>query len=134
MILAIDDDPDRFDGLVRMLDGRKAAGFSVPDFRVTCKKSEIDIWLPQTTAVLLDYDLDLGDTHYPEKGWRKGSDYLPMLLAMDLPVVVCSSNYEGGKMLNRALIQAGKKSVLLRASENDPEIRWLGWLYIHGVI
>ena len=135
MILIIDDDHDRFDGLTRLFEDRASKGHPVPEIRITCVRSEIETWLPQAHAVLLDYDLDLGDTHYPDKGWRKGTAYVPMLLATGLPLIVLSTNYEGGKLLNHQLVQAQKQpSTLLRANETDPEIRWLGWLYQHGVL
>ena len=135
-ILIIDDDPDRYDGLTRMLEDRAAKGHPVPVLRITCVRSEIEAWLPFATAVLLDYDLDMGGVHHPAPEYKKSTAYLPLILArVGVPVIVVSSNYDGGRLLNQMLAQAQKQpNTLIRANEVCPEIQWLGWLYQHGVL
>ena len=94
MILAIDDDPGRYDHLRRLLEAR-----DVELFVVACPAC-VSERVRYASGVLLDYDLDSGE---PCAGcwssygvWShaaKGLHHVPALAARRVPVVVTSASY-----------------------------------------
>jgi len=101
MILCIDDDTERFDGLRRWLERRPGSPALVV---ASCSVCVLDL-LPRASVVLLDYDLD---GHEDCEGWRprlcpycrenlpdraKGIEYVPEVAVSGLPVLVVSASY-----------------------------------------
>jgi CheY-like chemotaxis protein len=137
MILAIDDDPERFDGLRTFLGRREQRGADPVRFEVaTCARCVADL-LPHATAILLDYDLDGCEGCVRcrrDQGAAKGTDHLDAVAALGVPVIVVSANATGGQIMFRRLREAGARVTLIRVLETEPEIRWLGWLWSEGVL
>lgn len=132
MILAIDDDPGRFDHLRRLLDGR---GIGMPLVVASCARC-VAHHIPRALAVLLDHDL--GPARCPAcgvdvPGRENGRKYLPAIRASGLPCIVVScSSRENVAALCDGL--AGHQYTRIAAIETDPELRWLGWLWARGVM
>lgn len=139
-LLALDDDRERFAHLATLLAGRAEIVYAA------CP-SCVAKALPRADAVLLDYDLDSGE---PCPGclasygvWRgpmhrqqsKGLHHVPAIAARGVPVVVVSaSSRENVGRLCIALAEAGVLFTRIAATENDPELKWIGWLWARGVL
>lgn len=136
MILAIDDDSGRFDHLRRLLEAR-----DVELFVVACPYC-VAANLPRASGVLLDYDLDSGEPCpycFASYGvWAhaaKGIHHVPALAARRVPVVVTSASYpENVSRLCAALRDAGVLHAQHRATDVDPEVRWIGALWAMGAL
>ena len=135
MILAIDDDSGRFDHLRRLLGSRV-------ELVIAACPACVAEHLPRASAVLLDYDLDSGE---PCPGclasygvWAhaaKGLHHVPALAARRVPVVVVSASYpENVSRLCAALREAGVLHAQHRATDVDPEVRWIGALWAMGAL
>lgn len=133
-LLAIDDDPGRYAYLVQLLE---ESGADVQLEVATCSTCVLDL-LHQADAVLLDYDLDSGELCASCGGWvdrDKGREYLDELGARGVPVIVSSaSSYANRRLLTHGLRERGVTTAELSASENDPELKWLGRLWAWGVL
>ena len=133
VLLAIDDDAGRYDGLRRYLGDR-----SDVQVVVACCAACVAQHLPTASAVLLDYDLDSGELCEACGGWPeqvKSTSYLPAVLARRVPTVVTSCSYPANVLgLCRALHQGGVPHIASNAHETDCELRWLGWLWLRGVL
>lgn len=130
-LLAIDDDPGRYDHLADLLTAR---GVSLS---VACCSACVVRLLPTASAVLLDYDLDGGETctcgAVPDRA--NGLGFVDAIAAARVPVVVVSASaLANRKALAAALRENGATVTLLSASDPDPELRWLGWLWSLGVL
>ena len=130
-LLAIDDDPGRYDHLAVLLSAR---GVSLS---VACCSACVARLLPTASAVLLDYDLDGGEAcgcgTMPEQA--NALSYVDAIAAAKVPVVVVSASaLANRKALATALRESGATLTLLSASDLDPELRWLGWLWSLGVL
>lgn len=128
MILAIDDDPFRYQHLVRLLAGRATVTHA------TCPAC-VAAHLPNARAVLLDHDLapsicPCGEMLDSEANTRP---FVPAIRALGIPVIVTSaSSRENRKALCDAL--TGHPYTALTAVDTDPELKWLGWLWTRGVL
>ena len=134
-LLALDDDRDRFAHLATLLAGRAEI------VHAACPSCVAEA-LPRADAVLLDYDLDSGE---PCPGclaslgvWAdvpNGAHHVPAIAARGVPVVVVSaSSRENVGRLCIALAEAGVLFTRISAMENDPELKWIGWLWARGVL
>ena len=128
MILAIDDDPFRYQHLDRLLAGRAVITHATCPLCVAAS-------IPQATAILLDHDL--GPSICPCGAWidqeANTRPFVPMIRASGLPVIVTSaSSRENIRALCDAL--AGHPYTALSAVETDPELKWIGWLWTRGVL
>lgn len=126
-LLAIDDDRDRYDHLLRLV--KKQVGL-----RVACCPEEVATQLrdPNLVGIFLDYDLD--NFCRAHKG-LKGTTYLDAVAAARVPVVVSSANYIGSRDLYTALKDAGVSVFFAPASETrDPEFSWLGFFWSEGAL
>lgn len=133
-ILAIDDDAGRYDHLVRLLEGRA-------ELVIACCPGCVARELPAADAVLLDYDLDSGEACAACGGrseYAKGTAYAPAVAARQVPVIVTSASHPTNRRrLLADLHHAGLGRRLrteISANETDPELRWLGWLWVVGVL
>jgi hypothetical protein len=132
MILAIDDDPGRYEHLGRLLGSRA-------DLRlvVGCCPRCVRAHLRTAAAVLLDHDLD--GAAACSCGLPQQHDdtrvYLPWVADLKLPTIVTSASSRANvRHLVQQLVQAGVPQVSISAIETDPELRWLGWLWLQGVL
>lgn len=136
-ILAIDDDPGRYDHLIRLLGDR--ANVSV----VACPRCVVS-GLVGADAVLLDHDLNGRDQAwarvpcagcglaYVEKTTRRMVEHIAR---RDVPVIVTSASApENRRWLMRALTAGGVRAWECSAVETDPELRWIGRLWAWGVL
>lgn len=134
-LLALDDDRERFAHLATLLAGRAEIVYAA------CPSCVAEA-LPRADAVLLDYDLDSGE---PCPGclaslgvWAdapNGTHHVPAIAARGVPVVVVSaSSRENVGRLCIALAEAGVLFTRIAATENDPELKWIGWLWARGVL
>ena len=140
VILALDDDRERFSYLETLLDGRAEIVYAA------CPSCVADA-LPRADAVLLDYDLDSGE---PCPGclasyamWRgpmhrqqsKGLHYVPAIAARKVPtIVVSASSRENVASLCAALAEAEVLFTRIAATDSDPELKWAGRLWARGVL
>ena len=134
VILAIDDDAGRYDGLRRLLEDRPGA----PEVRVVSCPDCVARELPGAVAVLLDYDLDGEDCCPGCGGWRgarKGLEHVPAVVGAGVPVIVTSCSAPENR---RALVEAaraGGARVVGHAAEGwGVELAWLGRLWVWGVL
>lgn len=150
LLLAIDDDPSRYDALRLHL--RERAILRI----VTCPSCVAE-WLPTCDAVLLDYDLDdkgrcagcgrIRDDWYGLVGEpydasrfrppaRKGSFHIRAIAARQVPVIVTSSSHPSNVgCLIDGLIYNGANFVRShRADSPGATAAWIGELWIAGVL
>ena len=134
MILAIDDDPARYEYLQRLLEGRV-------EVVVACCPACVSRLLPEASAVLLDFDLNLEDSctcgkPYAEYKQRSNTlPYVPAVAARQVPVVVTSaSGSENIRALCQALRAANVRFGQYRACDTDPEYNWIGRLWVMGAL
>jgi DNA-binding NarL/FixJ family response regulator len=137
VILAIDDDAGRYDGLRRLLDQRPGA----PALVVACCSACVLAHLPRATAVLLDYDLDGQDPCAACDGAtfadrHKAILYVPEIAAAGVPVVVTSASYSENVDAMIAKLRAYGVGRIARYSAHDtmPEPHWLAALWSWGVL
>lgn len=137
-LLAIDDDPGRYDYLRVLLREREEAGGTRVRLVVEACRECVERHLPTASAVLLDYDLDGGDLCAACGGWpdvSKGSGYVGILSTAGIPVIVTSASHPENRMaLAAALRDAGVRVDVLSASDFGCETRWLGRLWAWGVV
>lgn len=145
MILAIDDDPDRYDGLIQWFVRR-----GLPSSTLVVASCSVCILqlLPSASAVLLDYDLD---GHEDLDGWRprlcpacrenlpdrkKGIEYVPEVAASGLPVLVVSASRTVNvdrlceKLRGYGVTRLARHS----STETMPEPVWVAHLWKWGVL
>lgn len=137
-ILAIDDDQWRFDGLRRIFRAREAMDVCAPTLNVSADPSYILAELPRCSCVFLDYDLDglqdIDGGTKPAAPYHKGTGYLDAIVAAQKPVIVVSANYEGSLRLYGKLSAANVQVKLVRATEDEPETKWMGTLWAWGIL
>lgn len=128
-ILAIDDDPGRYDGLRQMLGDRVRLEVS------SCDQCVLDE-LGDADAVLLDHDLcadacTCGDWPVVESTRH----LVPYIVDRGVPVIVTScSAHENRQWLTARLVEVGVRVVQHSAMEMQPEYFWIGWLWRVGVL
>lgn len=135
MILALDDDPDRYQHLRHLLGDRV-------ELVIACCPACVAEHLPRARAVLLDYDLDSGEpcpgclsSYGMWRGVSKALHYVPAIAARSIPVVVTSaSGPENIRRLLGALTEYGVVHRRHSAIESDPEVRWIGALWAMGAL
>jgi hypothetical protein len=144
MILCIDDDTARFDGLRQWLDRRPGS----PSLVVASCSVCILRLLPSASVVLLDYDLD---GHDDLEGWRprlcptcgenlpdraRGIEYVPEVAASGLPVLVVSASYRENvdRMCAKLRGYGVAKMARHSATETMPEPVWVAYLWAWGVL
>lgn len=128
-LLAIDDDPNRYDGLRRILGERVALS-------VACCPACVNQLLPGVDAVLLDHDIS-GEPcscgQWSVEEWTRA--YVPLITQSGLPVIVTSASDPANRAwLTRALKDAGVRVVQHSANEIQPEHHWIGLLWAWGVL
>lgn len=136
IILAIDDDPGRYEHLRGLLGDRAKLVFA------TCGAC-VAGYLTTAAAVLLDYDLDSGEPCpcclasfgvWGEVG-LKGSRYADRIVRSGTPVIVTSAAGRVADQMAVAMRGAGHSRVArISVVETDPEIRCLGQLWAWGVL
>lgn len=145
MILAIDDDPDRYDGLVQWLVRR-----GLPSSTLVVASCSVCVLreLATASAVLLDYDLD---GHEDLDGWRprvcpachenlpdraKGIAYVPEVAASGLPVLVVSASHRANvdSMVQALRAHGATRIARHSATETMPEPVWIAHLWAWGVL
>lgn len=131
-LLAIDDDPGRYDYLRCLLAPRGV------ELVVASCADCIAGALPRAAAVLLDYDLDGEDPCDCCGGWpqhAKGLAYVPAIVAVGLPVLVTSASCPANRTaLVKALREGGARVEQISAADVLPELSWLGQLWAWGVL
>lgn len=130
-LLAIDDDPGRYDHLAALLSTR---GVSLS---FACCSACVTRLLPTASAVLLDYDLDGGEPcacgAVPEHA--NALSYVDAIADTRVPIVIVSMSAKANRRaLLDALCARGLTTTLLSAADPDPELRWLGWLWSLGAL
>ena len=133
-ILAVDDDPPRFDGLRRLIGDRVRLTIAACP---TCVLAA----LPTASAVLLDYDLDSGDpcpACFASYGvWSdtsKGIHYAGAIRRLEVPTIVVSCSWrENVDRLVEAL-RPSPRVARISALEVECELRWIGRLWAWGVL
>ena len=145
MILAIDDDPFRYQHFDRLLTGRVGPapllGVGTPHQSSTRRVTHavcpacVAAAIPLARAILLDHDL--GPSYCPcgatVDHQANTREFVPMVRASGLPVIVTSaSSRENIRALCDAL--AGHNYTQISAIEIDPELKWIGWLWTRGVL
>ena len=130
-LLAIDDDPGRYDHLADLLTAR---GVSLS---VACCSACVARLLPTASAVLLDFDLDGGETctcgAVPDRA--NGLGFVDAIAAFNVPVIITSASARTNRhALFDVLVARNVFTTMLSASDPDPELRWLGWLWSLGVL
>ncbi len=122
MILAIDDDPGRYDHLARLLS---------TEIQVAACTQCVMRLLPRSTAVLLDHDLNSG---YCLQCGQKSDleDSRPFVPLIQVPTIVTSASM----MVNRKWLvdHLTVPCAQISAISIDPELSWIGWLYLQGVL
>jgi hypothetical protein len=129
MILAIDDDEDRYDELKRLL-----AGTNVELVIACCPESvKQHLSRAELRGILLDYDLDICCDKHKD---LKGSDYISDVIQARVPVVVVSANRTGGHWLYATLTKDATTPVYYAPASDtySPEYVWLGWLWREGAL
>ena len=138
IILAIDDDPGRYDYLRVLLGERERAGQPPVRLVIATCRACVERHLPESAAVLLDYDLDSGELCAACGGWcdvDKGTGYVNDLGGSGLPVIVTSASHpENRHKLASALSDVGVRVELMSALDYGCEARWLGRLWAWGVL
>ena len=143
MILAIDDDPTRYDGLRRMFEQRADGA---PEFVVASCSVCILAHLPRASAVLLDYDLDSDRDEFlgplcphcrenvPDRA--KGIEYVPEVAAQGVPVVVVSASYRENvdRLCSKLRGYGVDRLARYSAIEAMPEPHWVAALWVWGVL
>ena len=130
MIVAIDDDPGRYD-YFKMLCEDKGIPFKV----VACEPC-IRKYLPEATGILLDYDLDTETLCAECGGWVEqvqSTQYVPLLNRMDVPVAISSCSYHVNRKYLYQILDVTHK-VLMPAWDQNVEHMWIGWLYMRGCL
>ena len=135
MILAVDDDPGRYDYLRVLLNER---GDDAPRFVVATCRECVESHIPHATAILLDFDLDGREECARCNGWidvTNATAYLDAVIARGVPVIVssCSSN-ANRKHLVTQLHERGVKVAGIAADHFGVEREWLGPLWVWGVV
>lgn len=145
MILCIDDDTARFDGLRQWLDRRPG---SPPLVVASCSVCILRLLL-SASVVLLDYDLDgcspdvdgyLSGVcprcreNLPDRA--KGIEYVPEVAASGLPVLVVSASYRENVDRMCAKLRGYGVARMARhsAMETMPEPVWIAHLWAWGVL
>lgn len=129
-ILAIDDDPDRYDGLRRLTDGHPRLSLVVATC-ADCIRREI----PGASLVLLDYDLDSGNLCASCGGWPEQVKGLAYVDLLNVPVIVTScSSPESVRRLVTETRRRGLTVAQHPAFETEAELRWLGRLVSWGML
>lgn len=136
ILLAIDDDPWRYDGLVRLLEQREDAPRLIV---AACSRCVLE-WLPLAKAVLLDYDLDSGvvcsccGENIPDRD--KAIAFAPELSDAAVPIVVVSASYRENVDRMVASLQRRGVKRLSRYSAHDslPEPHWVAALWSWGIL
>lgn len=130
-LLAIDDDPHRYEHLGRLLGPR---GFAVDVLHCPACVAEATA-LHIHAAVLLDHDLFNSCQRCQTFAKGNTRQHLDRVAAMGVPVVVTSaSSAENRRALWEGLRRRGVTCVQLSALEPDCELRWLGWLWAQGAL
>lgn len=126
MILAIDDDPGRYDGLRVLLNDRI-------ELKIASCKDCIAEFITKADAILLDHDLCSQECTCGE--WpdiETTREYVNWINNLNIPTIVTScSNYD-----NREWLIANLKVPKRRhsAMEIQPEYHWIGWLWSQNVL
>lgn len=138
MLLAIDDDSGRYDGLRLYLRDRLDHSGKHIDLKVVCCAACIDKYLPEATAILLDYDLDSGELCAECGSWPeqlKSMAYINKIIARNVPTIVTScSDWQNVMSLSYMLSKHKVLTAQHNAHETECELRWLGRLAIWGVL
>lgn len=128
-ILAIDDDPGRYDGLRQMLGDRVRLEV------VSCRGC-VSRLLPECDAVLLDHDLCAEACTcggWPDR--ESTREDTPAIAVCGVPVIVTScSAHENRRWLTETLREHNVRVVQHSANEIQPEYHWIGWLWRQGVL
>ncbi len=114
-LLAIDDQPERYEDLARRLALHRVdvvAVHTVCDVRWALAGN---VCAGPIVGLFLDFDM-------PE---RTGLEWVPELPA--LPICVSSVNRQGARSIIEALRARGLPHVVMSALDAMPEERWLGW-------
>jgi hypothetical protein len=114
-LLAIDDQPERYEDLARRLAPHRVdvlAVHTVCDVRWALAGN---VTAGPIVGLFLDFDM-------PE---RTGLEWVPELPA--LPICVSSVNRQGARSIIEALRARGLPHVVMSALDAMPEERWLGW-------
>lgn len=125
-VLAIDDDKERYSYFERLI-ARKSMQI---DFNVACCPIHVNAQIEQADVIFLDYDLD---GYCPYHNGLKGESYLDEIIKHKKPTIVTSMNTRGGVLLYTRLREADIEVALIRASEVEPELKWLGWIFLNLV-
>lgn len=139
LILAIDDDTGRYDGLRRHVEARAATGRDNIRLVVATCPACVASHLPHAAVVLLDYDLDGGDLCCFCDGLvterTKGIHYAGDIAKRGVPVIVTScSSIENVRRLVGDLRRRGVEVAQHPAFESECELRWLGRLAVWGML
>lgn len=138
ILLAIDDDPGRYDYLRVLLDDRSRRGLRTPRLVVATCPACVSRTLPHAAVVLLDYDLDSTDLCPNCGGYAgvsKGIEYIPTLTQARLPVIVTScSAYENRRALVDGLDAGRVPARSVPADSLGVEYEWLGHLWFWSVL
>lgn len=134
-LLALDDDRERFSHLANLLHNRAEIVYAA------CPSCVAEA-LPRVDAVLLDYDLDSGEpcpgclaSHGVWADAPKGWHHVPAIAARRVPVIVVSaSSRENVGRLCTELRDSHVLYTRIGATETEPELRWIGWLWARGVL
>lgn len=133
-ILAIDDDPGRFDGLRRLIGDRVTLTIAACPACVLAA-------LPTASAVLLDYDLDSGEpcpACFASYGvWSdtsKGIHYAPAIRRLEVPTIVVSCSHPANVKRLVDALRPSSRVARISAMETECELRWLGRLWAWGVL
>jgi hypothetical protein len=89
---------------------------------------------------MLDYDLDSGDPcakcgFIPDPSRSKGILFVPAIAKHKIPVVVTSAS--GYENVHRTCVELKARNVphmQFRATDTDPEFKWIASLYLLGVL
>lgn len=133
-LLCIDDDPGRYGHLRQLLEPKGII------FEIACCRLCVEDALPQASAVLLDYDLDSGDYCakcglLPDQSRSKGLMFIPTIEKYKIPVVVTSAaGYESVARMCTELKARNIPHRQHRATDIDPELKWVAALYLLGVL
>lgn len=131
LLLAVDDDPGRYDYL------RVVLGDRVRLVVATCRAC-VEEHLPGAAAVLLDFDLDGAEECAGCAGWidvANSTAYLDAVIARRVPVIVSScSSHANRAHLARVLGAAGIEHAAIPADHLGVELEWVGRLWVWGVL
>ncbi len=115
IVIAIDDDPARYQSLSRKLvhHGLVIAGVQNPD--------AVDMLLDSghVVAVFLDHDMpEWNGQHYARE----------VLSARNVPVCIASANPAGARSISQILKEFEVPHSVISVTETAADERWLGWL------